>query len=90
MDVVWIGNLIEAGLWGSVALVLAVLAVRTGGERRGIFLLLSVAFLMFGVSDLIEMRTGAWWRPVWLLAIKAACIVTFAYGFLRLARSKGG
>ncbi len=88
MDVARIGNLIEAGLWGSVALMLAVLTVRTDRERRSVLLLLSVAFLVFGVSDLIEMRTGAWWRPLWLLAIKAACIVTFAFGFLRLARSK--
>ena len=90
MDVAWLGNLIEAGLWGSVALMLAVLAVRTDRKRRSIFLLLSVAFLVFAVSDLIEMRTGAWWRPLRLLAIKAACIVTFAYGLLRLARLKGG
>jgi hypothetical protein len=30
--------------------------------------------LLFGVSDVIEIQTGAWWRPVGLLMLKAFCV----------------
>jgi hypothetical protein len=32
-------------------------------------------FAFFGLSDLVEVTTGAWWRPWWLLAWKAACLL---------------
>jgi len=35
---------------------------------------ISVDFLAFGVSDLVEIDTQAWWRPWWLLLWKASCI----------------
>jgi hypothetical protein len=31
-------------------------------------------FVLFGISDLIEIGTGAWWRPGWLLLAKIACL----------------
>jgi len=34
----------------------------------------AVAFLAFAGTDLVEMQTGAWWRPWWLLVWKAACV----------------
>lgn len=34
--------------------------------------------MAFGVSDIIELQTGAWWRPWWLLLLKAACLLSFA------------
>lgn len=40
------------------------------------------AFALFGLSDLIEAQTGAWWRPWWLLALKAFCILVFLFCFL--------
>ncbi|MBE7458640.1 MAG: hypothetical protein KJ057_17160 [Phycisphaerae bacterium] len=33
-----------------------------------------MTFLAFGASDVVEADTGAWWRPWWLLAWKAACL----------------
>jgi hypothetical protein len=44
---------------------------------------LAVALLAFGVSDLVETRTGAWYDPPWLLAWKAACVI--AIGVLGVA-----
>lgn len=32
---------------------------------------------VFGVSDLIEAQTGAWWEPWSLLVMKAACVLVF-------------
>jgi hypothetical protein len=53
-------NLVEAILWLVIALVFAGQALRPHPLRRP-RLLLALAFAMFGISDLIEMRTGSWW-----------------------------
>lgn len=62
-------NIAEAGLWSALA---AVVSLR---GRTPLRWWLALALLAFGVSDLVETRTGAWYRPWWLLAWKAACIV---------------
>lgn len=69
-----IANYIEAGLWISIGLVFAGFGTRRHGRRQRMCLIAAAAFLLFGVSDVIEVRTGAWWRPWPLLALKAACI----------------
>jgi len=33
--------------------------------------------LLFGISDLVEVQTGAWWDPWWLFTLKAFCVVIF-------------
>ncbi len=66
-------NYAEALLWFIIALVLAVrLRMKTPWRW-----LLPLAFAVFGVSDLIEVQTGAWWEPWWLLVMKAACVLVF-------------
>ncbi len=71
-------NYLEALLWFSIAMILLwrVLFGPTPPDKRGIALCASAAFLLFGISDLIEVRTGAWWRPIWLLVLKAGCLLT--------------
>jgi hypothetical protein len=34
----------------------------------------AATLIAFGVSDVIEIQTGAWWRPWWLLVWKGLCI----------------
>jgi len=34
--------------------------------------------ILFGVSDIIEVSTGAFWRPWWLLALKGTCLIGMA------------
>jgi hypothetical protein len=75
------GNVIEAALWFTVSIVLLAKALRAEADLRGTFFILSAAFFAFSVSDLIESQTGAWWRPFWLLILKAGCIGVFVYGF---------
>ena len=65
-------NYIEAALWILIALVF--LASARNQERRNRCLFAAIAFAMFGVSDIVEASTGAWWRPWWLLVWKALCI----------------
>ena len=84
-------NLGEALLWIAIAVVIAARALRTGSTSRGIQVALVMAFFAFGISDLVEMRTGAWWRPWWLFAWKAVCVVVLAmvfYRFFRIRKSK--
>ncbi len=68
---IW-GNAVEALLWISLS-VLAIATSRRTRSRRW-SLGLAAALFLFGVSDLVETQTGAWYDPWWLLAWKATCI----------------
>ena len=81
-----IGNQIEAVLWFVFAAVFGVAAMRTTARTRRLWRILCLAFAAFGVSDLIEAHTGAWWRPTWLLALKGACLGVFAWAIVEYRR----
>ena len=87
-DLTRTGNLIEAGLWLGFTVIFAFKAWCAHGPPRLIFVRLAVAFLVFSVSDIIESRTGAWWRPPWLLIIKAACVAVFYFSLREYRRWK--
>lgn len=74
-------NLIEAGLWFVISTMLMIKTLWAAGRLRRVLFTLGGAFLTFGISDLIESRTGAWWRPWPLLVMKVACVITFIWGF---------
>ncbi|MCC6235759.1 MAG: hypothetical protein IT580_24190 [Verrucomicrobiales bacterium] len=81
-DLTVIGNQIEALLWFGFAVGFAWKGCTSRSpERRRLSWVLAVAFAAFGVSDLIEASTGAWWRPFWLFLLKAGCVAVFAYAF---------
>ncbi|WP_223788178.1 hypothetical protein [Marinicella meishanensis] len=71
-------NQLESLLWFALALILSVQAWRQGRNNRffKVTVVTALAFLLFGVSDLIEAQTGAWWHPVELLLLKVACVLT--------------
>lgn len=69
------GNFLEALLWLGLSVALLV-RPRKPGVRMG-----ALWFALFGVSDLIEMHTGAWWEPLELFVFKAACVVGLAAAF---------
>jgi len=83
-------NLYEAILWFVIAAALLSAAVFDKSKKRyKINLIVSaVLFFFFGVSDLIEMQTGAWWRPIGLLILKGACIIGFALCFIKYRKLK--
>ena len=85
----WIGdwNRFEAALWFAFAALCAIKAARASRDRRRIFAMLAAAFAVFGVSDLIEAETGAWWRPWWLAAMKGACLVVLVAGIRKLRKN---
>lgn len=70
-------NFAEASLWFLIAGVLFLKARRLNRSRAKIARVASAAFFLFGISDLIEARTGAWWMPWWLLVWKTICVVVF-------------
>jgi hypothetical protein len=77
-------NFIEGCLWIAIGVCFA--ASMISPKLRGAKLLAAANFVLFGLSDFVEMQTGAWWRPWWLLAWKATCIVVMLYQFVRYAR----
>ncbi len=85
-DLERVGNLVEAGLWAAVACVCLVQACRVRGRLRRVFAGLSIAFLAFGASDVVEAHTGTWWRPVWLLVWKGMCLTAIGLGFWQYYR----
>lgn len=80
-------NYLEALLWGVIAIAFAIAAIKPSG-LRGRCLLLAVTFLAFAGSDVVEVQTGAWWRPWWLLAWKAVCVLIMVQEFVRHNRMK--
>jgi hypothetical protein len=70
-------NYLEAALWGAIAVGFVIAAIRSTETTRARAAVAAVAFVAFGLSDVVEVQTGAWWRPWWLLAWKAACVAVF-------------
>lgn len=66
-------NYAEAALW----VIVAPLAFKAAWDRRHRLaaVVLAVTLVAFGVSDIVESTTGAWWRPWWLLAWKTLCVI---------------
>ena len=56
------GNYIEAGLWILIALAFAASCVWRGSDRIACTMA-AFTFLHLGVSDIVEVQTGAWCRP---------------------------
>ena len=50
----------------------------------------AVVFIAFGVSDIVETTTGAWWRPWWLLVWKGVCVLALLTLFVRWRRPAAG
>ena len=68
-----VGNALEACLWLAMAAVLGILAARRSLASHFQWAAAAV-LVLFGLSDVVEIQTGAWWRPWWLLAWKLACV----------------
>jgi hypothetical protein len=87
-----VANRIEAGIWIAVAAVLLAKSLRATGRLRLILGTLCAAFIVFGISDVIESHTGAWWRPLWLLGMKGICLVVIFGGiwtYFKAEKSRG-
>jgi hypothetical protein len=81
-------NVFEAGLWATFAWLTAVFGSRVGGMTPRLRASLSASFLAFGISDLIECSTGAWWRPPGLLVYKGLCLLGIVGSYLAVRRNQ--
>ncbi|MBE9129107.1 MULTISPECIES: hypothetical protein [unclassified Coleofasciculus] len=70
------GNYIEAGIWGIISLGFAFRFIRCSRTEKFQAAVAVVTFLLFGISDLVEVQTGAWWHPWWLLVWKSLCVLS--------------
>lgn len=83
----WV-NWIEVFLWSIAGIAVLASARRCGSDRRALAITAGIAFLLFAGSDYVELSTGAWWKPPWLLAWKAACVAALLWCLVRYARLK--
>lgn len=67
-------NLIEALFWMACGGVVYFRSRYFTGAQRFAANLAVPSFVMFSASDLIEMKTGAWWNPPALMYFKGLCI----------------
>ena len=74
-----ISNYIEAGLWISIGIAFTIAALRQTGPARKHCWIAAADFVLFGISDLVESQTGAWYKPWWLLVWKGLCLLVFAW-----------
>lgn len=70
-------NYFEAGLWLVIARTVFVRRIKTSPALTRLAIITSFSFALFGVYDLVEASTGAWWRPLWLLELKSLCVLSF-------------
>ncbi|MFP5269733.1 hypothetical protein [Coleofasciculus sp.] len=82
------GNYIEAGIWIAIALGFGVRIIRHSGTERYQALMAFLTFFFFGLSDIIEVQTGAWWRPWWLFVWKSLCVFSMAALLINYLRSR--
>jgi len=82
------GNYIEAAVWMLMAVIGGVYAFNAAGTSRRRWRLVATTLLLFALSDVVEAQTGAWWRPWWLLAWKALCLVVFAWVIIQHFRDR--
>ena len=84
-------NLAEGIAWIGLGVYFFALLLRR--THRGLNVLIGIAFVLFGISDFVEMHTGAWWRPWWLLVWKGLCLLALLFLLTlrhrRLRKEKG-
>ena len=76
-------NFLEALFWLAVAAGFLRAAVKSKAGNAGVLYLAAFVLALFGMSDFVEVETGAWWRPWWLLVWKGTCLVTLVTLYVR-------
>jgi len=90
-----IANFVEGIFWITAAAILLRRAcLRNGGRwgsrtrHRRLAIGAAITLVAFGISDFIEMRTGAWYDPPALFALKAACVVSLGVHLALFLRAR--
>lgn len=82
-------NYVEVGIWWATGAVVAAMALRRRGTSRRRGLIAAITLFAFGLSDWAEIQTGGeWWRPWWLLAWKAVCVLVLRANLLSARKER--
>ncbi len=79
-------NGFEAALWAVLAIIVAIRYRHAVAGLRRTGAITSVLLVMFAISDVIEMYTGAWWKPWSLMLLKVFCLVGLIWCARQLIR----
>jgi hypothetical protein len=71
-------NICEAAFWAAIATAVFFAKLRRQ-TWRSFNLPLGFSFLVFSFSDYLEANVGPSLEHLWLFAMKAACVLSFAY-----------
>lgn len=83
MPVHTIFNLCEAVAWVVIASTLAWRSSSAHPSFRSVGYVAAAAFFVFAGTDLIETKTGAWYRPFGLLLYNAVCLILIVGCYVR-------
>ena len=78
-------NICEGILWITISIGVLVVLYRRR-QNPGLTILLAVLFATYGISDWVEVTTGGWYKPWWMLTWKASNLVGLAVILLLLRR----
>lgn len=68
-------NLFEVYLWSIMGVGFLASAIWKPANRWA-SIATGIMLILFGISDWIELSTGAWWKPWWLFVWKAVCVIS--------------
>jgi hypothetical protein len=82
VDISQIFNSLEMSIWLVVGVAFFANGFRQNNRYKKLTFLLAAAYIAFGLSDGVEIHTGAWWQPWWLLLWKVLCVVIFVISLI--------
>ena len=81
-------NYVEACFWAALRAFCFFSTLKSSRKPKQTAYAMAALLLLFGLSDIVEASTGAWWRPWWLLLWKAACIAALLVCILFFCRNR--
>lgn len=87
-DFVRVYNVVEAVFWCGLGGYTACQVASIRASRRGTAIILAATLVIFGASDVVEVFSGAWWRPWWLAVWKVLCGFTISLCIWRMGGAR--
>lgn len=74
-------NLYEGSFWILLGIVCYILNKLTSPKFSKISLVAAIVFILFGISDYVEVKMGGFLYPIawWLLVWKVACVIGITF-----------
>lgn len=87
MNYVQIFNIIEIIFWLGMGSLLMYYSMKKAPSRKAHAAAAGITLLVFSITDIIEIFTGSWWDPWWLLALNMLCIFSLIMIYLTFKTS---